>query len=89
MTSVLNFIRIRGKIIPIKKSLIGAPDDLQKIEHIKKAREELKLLTKKSSVSHKKFAAIFYKTSKIQSKQVGKSIALKLAQLKKIKKVIL
>ncbi len=62
-----------------------APDDIVKIDHIRKAREALKQLNKKSKQKNKDFIGIFFKVSKVQCKATGNDIARRLAKLKKLR----
>lgn len=77
------FRKIRGKIIPVKVSLNNAPDDLEKIEHIRKAKKALDTITKKSGKNDKMFKGVFYNLAKKQSKKTGQDIARRIAKMKK------
>lgn len=72
-------------MIPIKVSTSGAPDDLQKINHVVKSRKAISDFTKKTSSSTKKFASVFHKIAVKQSKETGQDIARRIAKLRKLK----
>ena len=77
------FRRIRGKIIPVKISTNYAPDDLEKIEHIRKAKKALKDIKKNESSKSKNFKGVFYRIAKNQIKETGNDISRRISKLKK------
>lgn len=77
------FRRIRGRIVPVRISLAGGPDDIQKIMHVKKARSVLRGRKTATDVWDRKMEAAFYGIAKKQSKEVGSNIAKRLNKLRK------
>lgn len=81
------FIRVRGRVIPIRKSLGGSPDEEQKIQHIKRAMASLRDEPSIEGPNIKrKFHATFFKIAKQQSKETGDLIAKRIARIKRSKK---
>lgn len=65
---------IRGRAIPIRKAIkTGVPDEVQKLEHIQRARKFLKENAKPG-----KFGFKFHQIAKKQSKELGKLIGKRL-----------
>lgn len=74
------FKRIGGRVVPIRESLNGAPSELQKVMHARRAREYLKEPTQIGD----KYGAMFVKKSLRDSKIVGEKIGMRIARLAKL-----
>jgi hypothetical protein len=75
------FKRIGGRVIPIRESLSGAPSELQKVMHVKRARE---FLTKEATQVGDRYSAVFYRNAVRDSKIVGQKIGMRIAKLARI-----
>lgn len=75
------FKRIGGKIIPIRQSLMGHPDEIQKIMHIQRARAALRN-TPSIKIDGKMFGT-FFRISRQQSVKAGATIGRRIFKLVK------
>jgi len=77
------FRRIRGRIIPIRVSTRrAAPDEDQKIAHIRNA---LKFLRDKPTPRDSRVAGVLFKLARRQSKETGQRIGKRIRKLKGLK----
>lgn len=77
------FIRRRGRVIPIRVSNKGAPDELQKVVHKARANKSLRQTPTPDSAAGRKMQGVFFKIAKRQSKETGEKIARRLNKIKK------
>jgi len=78
------FKRINGRVIPMRISLSGAPDEIQKMIHKQKAMQALRTAPTEAHQLGRKLTGAFYKSSKMNSKAAGVAIAKRISKLKKL-----
>lgn len=78
------FKRVRGRVIPIRVSSLGAPDEWQKINHAIRSRQYLKEATQVGD----KYGAMFVKKSLKDSKIVGQKIGQRISTIVRLMKKV-
>ena len=79
------FIKVRGRVIPLRKAASSVPDEVQKMAHKRLAMSHLRNKPTATNWMDRKMTAAFYKSSRNQSKTIGFKIAKRIARLKKWK----
>lgn len=72
------FKKIRGRVIPIRVSNAGAPDEYQKVMHKQRAMAALK---EPGEGAKDLYYGKFYQLAKKQSKEAGSKIGMRIAKL--------
>lgn len=75
------FIKLRGRIIPIRKALNGFPDEIQKIKHAQNIRGVLRNKPSAEGLD-KKIHAVTLKTARREAKATGIKIAKRMSKIK-------
>jgi hypothetical protein len=75
------FKHIRGRVVPVRVSMMGAPDEWQKVNHAVRARQ---YMAKEATQVGDAYGKMFVKKSLKDSKIVGEKIGMRIAKLAKL-----